>query len=385
MTLQPIDSSPSALIVRARRLASRLKQKIAYQSGPASTAVDPFHFYESLRAQGPAHFLPQDGVWLIIGYQEVCEALADASRFSSQASDWTAVDQVLLGADPPAHTASRRVANKCFSNQGIDELITFSEETAARLIQPLKAGKTINVHQDFSIPLTEEVAAKLIGFDAELLSAIRQTQQGAVDLAQWLSTLETLIARAAPNIKMYQQLMHENLGANEARSLIRFFWLASTTTTRRAISSSILQLLKEPTIRSDVELDQTLLPGFVEESIRLHPPEHSISRVTSTESNLGGVNIPAGVQVALCLAAANRDPHVFEEPDQFRLDRIPNRHISFGVGIHRCLGAAIARVEVSAALRVLFRDAPRFKSIQPLEKLSFVGFTNDSEQLFIKC
>lgn len=124
--------------------------------------------------------------------------------------------------------------------------------------------------------------------------------------------------------------------------------------------------------------------AFVEESLRLNPPEHSISRIAVTEVELSGVKIPAGALVKLCLGAANRDPAQFDEPELFLLDRAPNRHLSFGVGVHRCVGAPLARLETAAALRVLLRLEPRFRSVQSLETLRYVGFVNDTEELLIE-
>ena len=162
-------------------------------------------------------------------------------------------------------------------------------------------------------------------------------------------------------------------------------WIAGTTTTRRAIATSVLMLLRHPSLRECVGAEPSLLAAFVEESIRLHPPEHLLARATTAEAEVSGVKIPAGASVRLCLAAANRDPARFERPAALLLDRAQNRHLSFGSGIHRCVGAGLAQKEAATALRVLLRLAPRFRAIEPLDTLRFAGFTNDTERLIIEC
>jgi cytochrome P450 len=143
-------------------------------------------------------------------------------------------------------------------------------------------------------------------------------------------------------------------------------------------------LLLHPSARAEVESDPALLPAFVEESLRLHAPEHTIARVAAADVSLSGVTIPAGALVKLCVGAANRDPARFEEPASFLLHRAPNRHLSFGGGIHRCIGAALGRTTTAVALQVLLRHAPRFRAAQPLATLPPAGFTSDNERLLIE-
>ncbi|MCA1632270.1 MAG: cytochrome P450 [Acidobacteria bacterium] len=384
---------------KVRRLASRLRQKLIRPEPrrplTAETldlfapdfVTNPFPHYEELRRSGSVHFLPRHDCWLVLGYDDVLSALSQPQSFSSRVEEWMAVDSVLLGADPPEHTAVRRVVGHHFSAHALETQSAFAEEAAERLLRPLADGKTCDVLREFTAPLSEDVAAHLIGFDEAALAAIRATQDTAKDLGQWLAALDSIIAGAAERMPIYGQLLRDGegrLGHAQVRSLIRFLWIAGTTTTRRAIASSVLMLLRHPSMRPVIESDPALLSAFIEESLRLHPPEHSILRVATAEVELSGVKIPAGALVKLCVGAANRDPARFAEPAALLLHRTPNRHLSFGGGIHRCVGAALARVEMAAALRVLLRLAPRFSAVQPLETLRFTGFVNDTEQLLIE-
>lgn len=409
MNLPPIHYlGASPLTGWVRRLASRLRALGRARShGPAEArpprrpstaetldlsdpevARDPFPHYEELRRAGAVHFLPRQGFWLVLGFDDVHAALTQPHLFSNRVPEWLAVDHVLLGADPPQHTAARRLLGQHFSAQALEAQTAFAEQAAERLLRPLAEGRAYDVHREFGTPLSEEVAAHLIGFDEETVEAFRATQGAGKDLGWVLAAMDAIIEGVAERLPVYQQLLREGEGRlteAEARSLIRLMWVAGTTTTRRVISSSVLMLLRHESVRLRVESDPGLLPAFVEESLRLHPPEHMLSRATTAPAELSGVKLPAGAAVMLCVAAANRDPARFEDPASLLLGRATNRHLSFGGGIHRCLGAAVARAEAAAGLRVLLRLAPRFRSVQPPGTLPFAGFVNDTERLVIEC
>lgn len=388
-------------VVRALRRARALNTRGAGAAAPRpptaaetldllapEVSADPFPHYEELRRVGPVHFLPRHDSWIVLDFEGVHAALMRPHLFSNRVPQWMSVDRVLLGADPPEHTAARRLLGQHFSAHAPEALGAFAERAAEELLRPLAGGAACDVLRDFAAPLSEEVAAHLIGFDAETVAAVRAAQAAGRDINEVLAEMDSIIARAAERTPLYGQLLRDGEGRlkeAEARSLLRLLWVAGTTTTRRVIASSVLMLLRHPSARLRVESDPGLLPAFVEESLRLHPPEHMLSRATTAEAELSGVRVPAGAPVMLCVAAANRDPARFEEPASLLLGRAPNRQLSFGGGIHRCLGAAAARAETAAALRALLRLAPRFRAAEPLETLRFAGFTQDTERLVIEC
>ncbi|MCA1612613.1 MAG: cytochrome P450 [Acidobacteria bacterium] len=345
---------------------------------------DPFPHYENLRLRGAVHFLPRHGFWLVVGFDEVHAALMRPEVFSNRVADYTQVDDVLLGADPPAHTAARRVVAPLFSTQALEAEAAFAESAAERLLQPLLAGREFDVLRDYASPLVEEVIAHLVGLDEGLLATIRAPRLAGASIEQQLAAIDSSVVTVAAGLPVCKRLLSTGLEHTQALSLFRLLWVAGTTTTRRAIASSVLLLLKNPDARRRVTSDPSLVPAFVEEAIRLHPPEHLLSRVAAVESELAGVKIPAGGAVKLCVASANRDPARFEHPDALILERTPNRQLSFGGGIHRCVGASLARLEAAAALRALLRLAPDFRAARPLDALGFVGFANDTERLEIQ-
>jgi cytochrome P450 len=131
----------------------------------------------------------------------------------------------------------------------------------------------------------------------------------------------------------------------------------------------VLRLVEQPELQERIAADRALLPLFIDEVLRLHPPELLVPRLTRQDVTIGGADIPAGALVHICVAAANRDPAMFDAPDRLRLDRPARRHFAFGSGIHHCVGAPLARRIVAAALGALL-DAGRLRALEPLDGLA---------------
>jgi cytochrome P450 len=328
--------------------------------GSPEIARDPFPHYEELRRAGSVQFLVKHDAWLVLGHDDVQFAFARPNLFSNQPYD--EVDAVLLAADPPAHPPMRRIVMRYFSPGALDELCAFAEQHAASLLKP-----EIDVVRGYGLPLSEAVAAHLIGFDDRAVDDIRAAHAEAPELGPYTRALDRIAERAT----MYQSLRNDGLGDAEARSLIRLLWLAATTTTERVIARCVLGLLQHPDVARAVAHDHALIPAFVEEVLRLHPPEHMVPRLTTEPVTLGGVDIPARALVYLSVAAANRDPAKFEEPSAVRLDRPPVRHFTFGLGIHHCVGATLGRREIATSVRTLLTHAPGFRAVQPLETIGY--------------
>lgn len=360
-----------SLLTRIVRKAKRIAGRVRPERQRASTAAtidlgapgiarDPFPHYEELRCAGSVQFLAHHDAWIVLGYDDVHSAFIRPDLFSNR--PYEEVDAVLLAADPPAHPAIRRIVSRYFSSEALDQLCAFAEGHAASLLKP-----ELDVVRDYGLPLSEAVAAHLLGFDDAAVDAIRAAHAEAPELPPYTRALDRIAERAT----IYPRLLADGLGDAEARSLIRLLWLAATTTTERVIARCVLRLLQHDDVRLAIERDPALVPAFVEEVLRLHPPELMVPRLTTAPVQLGGVTIPAGAVVHLCVAAANRDPAKFENAAELRLDRAVTRHFTFGFGVHHCVGATLGRRELATAVRTLLTHAPDFRAAHALDTVPY--------------
>lgn len=330
---------------------------------------NPFRAYEILRLGGPVRYLPHQGFWAVLGYDELRQVCMHPEVFSNSA--YQDIDAVLIGRDPPAHTAVRRLVAQLFAPAILDRITAHLERRVVALLTP-----KFDAVAEFAVPLASGVAAELAGFDeqaaAQVHAAHEASQRAAAPIQAFIGSLDALADRAA----VFQILMRDGkefLSEAQARSVVRFLWLAGTTTTQRVIAQSILCLLQQPPLHARLRTERSLLPAYIEEIVRLHPPEHMLPRRTTCVTELGGVTIPSGALIQLCLAAANRDPREFSEAGTLRLDREKNRHLSFGIGVHHCSGTTLSRRVLPTVLAHLLQNAPGLHAAQPLSSVQYLS------------
>lgn len=328
---------------------------------------DPFTSLALLRSVGAVHHLPRHDAWLVVGYEEVRAALERPDLFSSRLLG--GLDPLVLGADPPDHTTARRALALRFGPAALADLGFLITEASHATLERLVGADEFDVVADFARPLGELVAARLIGLDDDQLARIR-TAIGDPERDS-----DELVARVD---RAFSQVLAD------PQPVDRLLWVAATTTTKRLIVTAVLLLIRDLNLRSHIREDHGLLPALVDEVARLHPPELMLSRVTIAEAALGGVAIPAGSVVRLSLAAANRDPKHFPEPDRLVLGRTTG-HLAFGSGPHRCLGTGLARMQARSALSALLERMPGFRGTQPEGALRWIRSTTTHgvEQLVI--
>ncbi|HEY5721468.1 MAG TPA: cytochrome P450 [Allosphingosinicella sp.] len=346
------------------------------------TLADPYAEYERLRRGGSVHYLPKQDAWIVLAHRDVKAALADSGNLSN--APYRSVGPVLMASDPPEHLPIRRLVSPLFSPAAIAALAEAAAKQS-RLVRP-----ELDLVAGFARPIALLVGADLLSFPPEsragLSAAGDRYRAGGRVVSEYLALLDPLADESGAAADL------EARGAGlltraEARQLVTFLWLAATETTERLIVHCALSLLRDPGLLEAVREDEARLAPFVEEVLRLYPPELMVPRLTMAPVTLGGVTIPAGQRVMLCLAAANRDPARFEAPDRLRIDRGPNDHLSFGSGIHRCSGTALARSVVPAALKLLLDPSRRLRPAEPLDSLrTFASPTvHTPERLLVSC
>lgn len=342
---------------------------------------EPYTHYAALARSGPAHFLTRHGFWLVLRYDDVVQAFKNPHAFSSvRLGD--SFDPVLIDADPPEHTRARRSLAPYFSSHPPSALEDYTRECARGLLAGGDKGGNFDIVKDYAIPLAQLVVGGFLGLPHEETKALgrelraRENQRG--DLSSFLSDwarrhLERLGGSSGEDVcsRLLRGEGDKALTPGEVASLLKLLWAAGTLAPSISITMSVLLLLRHPEARRQLQGDLSLLPAFVEESLRLEAPEPMISRVTREEVTVSGTVIPAGAPVNLCIGAANRDPAHFAEPDTLSLRRDPNKHLSMGAGPHHCIGAALGRMEVRVALEVLLTEWPEFSEARPLYTVSY--------------
>ncbi|HEY0412268.1 MAG TPA: cytochrome P450 [Allosphingosinicella sp.] len=328
--------------------------------------ADPHAAYERLRRGGSVHYLPRQKCWIALGYGEVKEALADTGRLSN--APYGPVGPVLMADDPPAHRPIRRLVAPLFAPAAVAEL-TRKVGEQGHLVRP-----EFDLVAAFARPLAQSVAADLLHFPPDIRPALAAAGDSYRAKGRRLADYRARLESLAPRSGAFARLVEDGggtVGEVEGRQLIAFLWLAATETTERAIVHGVLRLLEDRAPLDAVRDDRRRLQPFVEEVLRLHPPELMVPRLTLASVTLGGVSIPKGERVMLCLAAANRDPGRFADAERLSLDRPASDHLSFGTGIHRCSGTALARSVVPAALALVLDGAPDLRPAEPLESVRY--------------
>lgn len=361
------------LLGRAVRKAVRIARRALGSGRPAplsaatidfdapAIAIDPFPAYDLLRASGPVHFLGRHGAWIVLGYDELRAAFAMPQLLSNQ--PYEDVDAVLLAADPPEHTAIRRITSRYFTREVVEAIARATDEAAPRWLEKPR----LELVADYAEPLSELAAAHLIGLDADGLQSVRAAGAHFNDFGRYVGDLRALADRAT----MYARLRADGLNDLQARSLVALFWVASTKTTERTITASAFRLVTHDEVRRELQSNPAATTQFLDEVLRLHQPEPMLRRLAKAPVEIGGKTIPAGSMVYLCLAGANRDPARYAEPHALRLDRGASGHLSFGHGIHYCIGATLARAVIDVAVRNLLAEGRAVRLGQPVESVTW--------------
>lgn len=355
--------------------------------------ADPHAVYERMRALGPV--LPTRLGNLSSTSYEVCQQVLRSRAFgvTDPAAPRAAEDMLdlsLLALNPPDHTRLRRLAAPAFTPRRMAGYETLVEAAIDRLLDPLVGRDTFDLVTTFASPLPIAVITKMLGLadEPDRLRRVGATVASALDgvhslrhavqlfLAdrQMRASFAALLVRAAadPGDDLTSALLAqqgEKITTAELSSLVGLLLLAGFETTVNAIGNGVRALLAN---REQWELlvqDPSRAAAVVEEVLRFDPPVQQTARVLLSSSEaveLAGVQVPPGQWVLLMLAAANRDPAVFAEPGRFDITRADaDAHLAFSGGIHYCLGAALARMELVVAFRSLAIRFPNLRLAGP--------------------
>lgn len=352
-------------------------------------ARDPWAVYRDLRERCPvAYSEDHGGFWVVSRYDDVKELASDDSRFLSGQSVTVPAKppdmrlSVPIEVDPPLFFEYRRLLNRYFSPQAAERMEPDIRGFVAEAIDDFVEEGSCDIVQDFANPIPAKTTLRLLGFPieewreyAEPLHAktfLRSEHKYQEHLTRLYDEMHDRVwqgiaeRRAAPRDDMVSELVHSEIDGRaltdgEVFDIVMLILHGGFDTTGAAISNAVLHLDGHHEDRERLRSEPELLPLAVEELLRYEAPQQGLARVAAEECTVGGQAVGEGDRLFLLWASANRDEEQFPEPDTVVLDRWPNRHVTFGVGAHRCLGAHLARAQIRIALGELLDRLPDFR------------------------
>jgi len=361
----------------------------AFDAAVSGDVRDPYTEMARVRREEPVQRLDMSAmpheaskpVFMVYRHDDIVEVLRDGETFSSSIIIDFFGDvfgkHVMLGMDEPEHRRYRALVSKAFSQKALarreSELV---EQVANELIDAFVERGRAELVREFTFPYPTQIIAGLLGLPREdhpqfqrwsisLLSFTVNPERGIAASAALKDYFAPILAdrRRRPHDDLISTLAHaeiegESLSDEEIFSFLLLLLPAGVETTYRSTGNLLFGLLSNPDQLDAVRSDRSLLPQTIEEAVRWEPPLLSITRVATRDTVLAGVPIPAGSAVMPMLGAANRDESRYPDPDRFDVFRTPTPHISFGQGVHVCLGMHLARLEMRVALNLLFDRLP---------------------------
>lgn len=355
-------------------------------------ARDPWQQYARLRATAPVAWSESHGgFWVVTGYNEVAEAARDDRRFSSASiliphkSD--DLHMIPIEEDLPDSLVYRRLLNPLFG-KGVFEAMEpgVRELTDACIDSFIESGRC-DLVMDLANAVTAITVLQFLGLPWDDWDGIADAFHTLVFVPQDRPEAMAALAHMGPTVAMMQAAIadrreHPRDDSDVLTYLTRapfrdrlltdeeifgIAWLVLTggvDTGTSAIGNALLHLHRHPDQRERLRTDPELIPLAVEEFLRYQSPQQALARTAITDCELGDQQIRAGDRLLLVWASAGRDERVFESPDDVVLERFPNRHMAFGVGGHRCLGALLARIEFQVVLEHVLRRIPDYSVVE---------------------
>jgi cytochrome P450 len=360
---------------------------------PPDQRLYPFEFYSQMRRLNPVVYDERNNIWGVFRYGDVQSVLGDYTTFSSgpqrslilSSSETNPVPfqrQSLLRSDPPYHRTLRGVVASAFTPMIIAKLAPHIENIAHEILNEVIAKGKMDLIDDLAYPLPVTIIAELLGVPIEDRNLFRgwadtivssrgddmTDEHGASkNLARIINEMDSYFSGIVEErIKEPREDLITNLikAQAEGRHLFReeiltfctLLLLAGHVTTVNLIGNTILSLLQNQTEFRRLQDDHNLIPSTIEETLRYRSPVQAVSRILTKDTNLGGQKIQSGQMIIAWLGSANHDESVFANPERFDITRISHHaHVSFGHGIHFCLGAPLARLEGQVVLRVILQ------------------------------
>ncbi|HEX6237200.1 MAG TPA: cytochrome P450 [Acidimicrobiales bacterium] len=360
--------------------------------------ADPYPIWDELRTRCPvAHSDRYGGTWLPVRHDDVAAVAYDTEHFTSRN---VIVSEVRPGpddlpapiglappitSDPPFHAMARRLLLPAFSPKRIAMLEPFTRELCVELLDAIAGRETVDAAADYAQHIPVRVIVRMLGFPQEDADIFRrfihqvieevdlpaEERQALADEGELDAYMDARIAEriADPGDDLTTFLLNAELDGNRlspdhVRGTMVLLMIAGIDTTWSAIGASLWHLAQHPDDRRRLATEPDLMPTAIEELLRAYAPV-TMARLVAKDFDFRGRHLKEGDWLLLPFPAANRDPEVFPDADRVVLDRVENRHAAFGLGIHRCIGSNLARMELRVALEEWMGRYPDFELADP--------------------
>ncbi|MCX4098507.1 cytochrome P450 [Nocardia sp. alder85J] len=344
---------------------------------------DPYPTYRRLRTDAPLYHNPELNFWALSRHSDVITAFRDHVRLSS--ANGVSLDPAawgphahktmsFLAMDDPRHVRMRRLVYKGFTPRRVQEMDERILELTREHLEPALARGTFDWIEDFAGKLPMDVISELMGVPVPDRAEVRRLadlvvhrEEGVLDVP--MAAIESALSlityysdmvtarRKSPTEDLTSALLDAEIDGDRLtdEEIIGFMFLmvvAGNETTTKLLGNSVYWAARNPEEYAKVAADPGLVPDWVEETLRYDTSSQIVARSAATDIEMYGATIPAGSKVLLLIGSANRDTEVFEDGDSYRIDRPDKGNLaSFGAGVHFCLGAHLARLETTIALR----------------------------------
>jgi cytochrome P450 len=353
--------------------------------------LNPFPTYAKMRRSDPVYFDPRRKNYNIFRFEDVQRVLSEYSTFSSQFTgeqgDATAepFSASMISTDPPKHRKLRALVSQVFTPRAVEALSPRIQAIVDEYLDAVNGSGQMDVIEHLGYPLPVIVIAEMLGVPVEDRAKFKSWSDIVVSLADLGGEIDyeafnnaAVMEMSAYFFNMIEQRQvnpgddlisgllqaevdNERLSMIELLGFCALILVAGNETTTNLIGNAVLTFAEHPGVWERLRQQPELLPSAIEEVLRYRSPVQSMFRVTKEEATLAGATIPANQPLVAWIGSANHDEDQFPEPDKFDIERKPNKHLAFGHGIHYCLGAPLARLEASIALRSMLE---RFSSIE---------------------
>ena len=352
---------------------------------------DPYSVWSDLREQGCpfARTERRDVTFMPTTYEGVRSIAADTDTWSSFSITVTPVPQSydangdrirsIIATDEPDHTPERRLMLPFFSPKAVEKYREHTQELCRRLIREFIEDGSADIAEQYARQIPPRIIAAILGIEPEMADEFTTWVQGALELGlqddeireHYASIIRKFFVEQIadrqenPGDDLISFLLAAELDGEPVpmpviRGNVGLMLIAGIDTTWSSIGSALLHLATHPEDRQRLVDEPELIPTAIEEFLRAYSPV-TMARVATRDTMLGDREVKAGERVMLTFPAANRDPAMFENPEEVIIDREHNRHIAFGSGIHRCAGSNLARMEMQVAIEEFLKMIPEFE------------------------